>query len=301
MPQAPPALATTRLLSHMNYLLFLFLLGGPLFAQTTISSTQRYAYTANAGWIDFRSSESDGVRFTETYLTGKAYAANFGWIDFGDATPSNGYQYGNNSANDYGVNLTPEGHLSGYAYSANTGWISFEQTRGQPRLDFLTGQVTGYAWSANLGWIALDTPSSDLSTSLACPDTDFDDIGDAYEYQYFGNLTTASDTTDTDGDGANDAAEFTASTNPLLASDRLRILTHSYAPAGSNIAASFTFTSSPNRLYRLQYDADLLSPWTGSSPGSIVPGAGATTSINVSVPSGPKRFFRIEAFKPLQP
>jgi hypothetical protein len=113
-------------------LLILAGFAGGAVASSTISTTDRHAYAANAGWIDFRPTAGDGVRVDETFLSGYAYAANFGWIHLGDGSPENGHSYSNNSSSDYGVNLAADGKLTGYAYSANIGWISFEQQWGQP-------------------------------------------------------------------------------------------------------------------------------------------------------------------------
>lgn len=137
--------------------------------QSTVSPSASFAHAANAGWIDFRAGAGDGVRLTETFLSGKAYAANLGWIDCGDGSPSNGHSYSNATTGDFGVNLAADGTLSGAAYAANLGWISFEQTHGKPKLNLLTG----HAHAANAGWIALDTAFSDLATLfIARPDTD---------------------------------------------------------------------------------------------------------------------------------
>ncbi len=64
--------------------LLLLALGASGHAQSTISPTDRYAYAANAGWIDFRVSAPDGVRVSDTCLAGLAYGANFGFIDLGN-------------------------------------------------------------------------------------------------------------------------------------------------------------------------------------------------------------------------
>ena len=74
-------------------------------AQSTINSTNKYAYGANTGWMDFRSSPTYGVAVGEVYLSGKIYAANFGWIRVGDGSPVNGHTYSNAAANDTGVNM----------------------------------------------------------------------------------------------------------------------------------------------------------------------------------------------------
>ena len=133
-------------------------------AQSTISPTDKSAYAANSGWIDFRTSAANGVVATETCLAGKAYAANFGWIDLGDGSPVNGHTYSNASTTDFGVNLAASGALTGYAYAANVGWINFEQTYGQPRLNFLTGSAR--AFRRGRGWI----PPSRHAVA-ACPDS----------------------------------------------------------------------------------------------------------------------------------
>lgn len=269
-------------------------------AQSTISPTDKYAYAANAGWIDFRASAADGVVATETCLTGKAYAANFGWIDLGDGSPVNGHSYSNASATDFGVNVSVTGTLTGYAYAANIGWINFEQTYGQPRLNFLTGKFTGYAYAANLGWIALDTPSSDLvTTRLATPDTDGDGIGDAYEMLYCGKLTTMNASSDTDHDGVSDRSEYAANTRPTNPAEYLRIVSQAHNAAFTQVA--LTFTSKPNRLYTIEHDTDLVGAWSPSGLGLFAPDSGATTLRNCGYPAGPRRFFRVVAHLPLTP
>lgn len=270
-------------------------------AQSTISTTDRYAYAANAGWIDLRPSAANGVRLTETYLSGYAYAGNIGWIHFGDASPNNGHTYANSSRTDYGVNLDKLGNLTGYAYSANVGWINFEQVRGSARLNFNTGKITGHAYGANIGWISLDTPSSDLlASTIACPDTDGDGIADAYEMLNFSNLTTANASSDADADGHSDSEEYLAGTDPRDREDFLRITEQTFDIAAEK--ASFTFTSKPNRLYSIESNTSLSGPWEDSNLGTITPSTGTTTSPGfVRLEEDPKRFFRVVAHKPLQP
>ncbi|MCX6864982.1 MAG: thrombospondin type 3 repeat-containing protein [Verrucomicrobia bacterium] len=269
-------------------------------APSTISTTEKFAYAANAGWIDFRSSAADGVVVSESFLSGKAYAANFGWIDLGDGSPDNGHTYSNTSAGDCGVNLSSTGALSGYAYSANIGWINFEQSHGLPHLDFQTGTFTGYAYAANLGWIALNTASSALvTTTLSYPDSDGDGIGDSYEKRYFGNLEVADASSDFDGDGATDLQEYAANTDPKDPSSLLRITQHEYY--NSHSIVTLTFTSSSNRLYTIEHDADLVGTWADSGLALFAPDPGATSARTFRFDHGPRRFFRVLAHLPLQP
>ena len=285
--------------SFCALLLLLATAVAPATAQTsTISPTARYAYAANAGWIDFRLDTPDGVRVTDTCLSGYAYAANFGFLSFGNGAPTNGHTYSQNTAADSGVNFSPIGHLTGYAYAANVGWIQFEQTYGQPRINLLTGQFTGHAYSANLGWIALDTGFSDLlTTTIHRPDTDGDGMSDFWERLHFNNLPTATASTDSDGDGSSDAAEYTAGTDPRDPTSRLRILTHLYN--SSQTQANFTFTTVPTRLYRMEYDADLLGLWTNSALGLITPTGSVTAAALTDLSPAPRRYFRARAFQPL--
>jgi hypothetical protein len=270
----------------------------PSFGQSTISPTDRYAYAANAGWIDFRPSSADGVRVSETFMAGYAYAANFGWISFGNGVPVNGYAYANGNAADYGVNIAADGKLTGYAYAANVGWIQFEQSKGLPQVNPLTGQMSGYAYSANLGWISLKTSLTNLATTtLSRPDTDGDGIPDSWEMQHFGNLTTANATSDYDHDGSSDLSEYIAGTDPKDPLSRLKVITHSYDTGHTQ--ATLTFTSAPNRTYRLEYDYDLAGVWTNSPLGTFNPDSGSTTTRTFTFPTGPKCFFRPVAMVPL--
>lgn len=267
--------------------------------QSTISTTNRYIYSANAGWIDLRTSPTDGVQVSESYLAGKGYAANFGWIDFGDGTPSNGFSYANNSTTDFGINVASDGSLTGFSYSANVGWINFEQLFGFPRVNFLTGKFTGHIYSANIGWISLDTAVTDLLTStIAYPDTDGDGIADAWEQKRFGNLTAANGASNFDGDELSDRAEYEADTLPKDAASRLRIVSQTYNPGFTQ--NTLQFTSAPSRLYRIETSANLNGIWTNSPFGTFSPDGGLTTTRTLNFTASSSKFFRAVAVRPLQ-
>src|SRR6266436_2166875 len=73
-------------------------------AATTINATDKYAYGANLGWMDWRGDTNSGAVIGEYVCSGYLYAANIGWINLGNGSPANQIQYQNNSATDYGVN-----------------------------------------------------------------------------------------------------------------------------------------------------------------------------------------------------
>lgn len=277
--------------------------------QSTISPVDRYAYAANAGWVDCRPSPADGIVVSDTFLSGFAWAANIGWICFGDGSPANGHGYSNTSAGDFGVNLSPaSGLLSGFAYAANTGWINFQPsqespaTDWQPRLDWQTGGLAGMAWSANLGWINLATTCGVATVSIAHPDSDGDGIADAWEKLHFaGSLDVATATSNFDSDPSTDLGEYLAGTDPRSPSSYLRIL-------GFSITAdlvSVTFTSSPDRSYRIEFDDDLAPPWSDSGHGRFAPSSYPGTITTLAFPTpfepGPSCFLRVAAQLPLAP
>lgn len=270
-------------------------------ADSTISSTEKFAFAANAGWINFRPVEAgtaEGVVFGDYFLSGRAYAANFGWIDLGDGSPANGVRYQNNTAADCGVNHDGAGNLSGFAYAANAGWINFGWASAaeaeRPRVNLLTGAFSGYAWSANLGWISLG--GNLTATDMICPDSDSDGISDSWEHEQFNNLTTANAASNQDGDSATDLQEFLAATDPRDAGDFLKLVAAVYNSGRTQV--QLTFTTKPARLYRLQTSTDL-AVWTDSAEGTFAPDAGATTTRTISWQGGARHFVRAIAIKPL--
>jgi hypothetical protein len=265
-----------------------------------ISPANRYAYDANAGWIDFAPSSTVGVTVGDYFLTGQAYAANYGWINFGSG-PLNKLSYGQ-TGSDIGVNVNPAtGALSGYAYSANTGWINFgwglSNDPNRASVQRSSGIFSGYAYSANTGWIRI---ANVKSTGFAITDTDGDGIDDSWEISNFNNLTTAGIGTDFDKDGQTDAAEFAANTLPKDHQSWLRIT--SYNVNSGKTTSTITFTSSPDRLYTIRTSTDL-SGWTTAATnlgGSLeFPGTAgsATTTVTCTHAAGALRFHRVVARK----
>ena len=275
---------------------------GVVCADSTVNPVHRYAYGANAGWIDARADITNGVALGQSYCTGHLWSGNVGWIGLGSG-PTNGWHYANVSAIDWGVNHDGAGRLTGYAYGANIGWVTFEQTHGQPRIDLLTGNLSGYAWGANVGWISLANSQAFVRTDTlgAGPDTDGDGLPDAWEIEKAGDLVTLDVLdADSDDDGVPDADEYVADTDPLNPASRLEIT----AFERSGGADSATWPVAQTRLYRLvQTDSLTPSPpiWTDSGLGLILPDGAPELTRGVSDPAATQRFYRVQAVVPLAP
>ena len=268
---------------------------------STVNVTNRYAYAANTGWIDARADTANGAVIGRYVCSNYLYAANTGWIHLGDGTPANGLSYGNASAADYGVNVSPYGLLTGYAWSANTGWITFEQTYGKPSVDLKTGALQGSAWSANAGWISLSNAYAFVQTDRlgSGPDTDGDGLPDPWEYSYTNTLAGLGATpADADGDGSPDSDEYGAGTDPTDPSDLLVIT----AWTATNLpSASLTWASTDTRFYRVKLAYNLTNAWSESSLGLITdPSTPGTTRI-LSLSATNRLFLRVQSVLPLSP
>lgn len=256
-------------------------------------------WAANIGWLNWRPDAVIGVEVGQFICSGYVYSPNVGWINLGSGKPADGMLYQNNSASDFGVNVDETGNLRGYAYGSNIGWISFE-SNGAPRVDLNTGQLSGFAYGANIGWIDLGGAASLVVDSIAPgADTDHDNIPDAWELLYAGDLVTFDQSSDSDFDGQSDLQEYLADTNPLDEKDHLEVLSYSVTPDKANM--TITWTSKPTRRYQVQARSALDSSeaWSDSGLG-VQPPDGAVTTRTAPV-TAPLEFFRIRALRPLSP
>jgi len=270
---------------------------------STIDVSDKYAYGANIAWVDFRPeqpSAPEGIVVGERFLYGQAYSANCGWISLGDGSPEDGVVYGNDSATDFGVNRDEMGNLSGYAYGANIGWINFGWTdishADRPRIDPDTGVFYGYAYSANVGWINLG--AGYLSNDTIAVDIDEDGIADDWEYVWMGGLLTSDMNSDQDGDGCRDQVEAMANTDPLDASEDLKVVGFS-VDASSGIA-ELAFTSKSTVAYRIETSATL-SPdsWSDSGLGNFPGEENGVSRKQFSWPEGLHIFVRVVPLGPV--
>ncbi|MFA5131838.1 MAG: peptidoglycan-binding protein [Candidatus Paceibacterota bacterium] len=130
------------------FFIFTVLFPGVAWASTTdgtIDAAYHYAWSENAGWIDFGSSAGN-VHVADTILTGSVYGENIGWLTLNPQT------YG-------GVTNDAAGNLSGYAWGENVGWVDFSRvTIGSD------GIFAGSAYSENIGWITFGTGDNKVMT-----------------------------------------------------------------------------------------------------------------------------------------
>lgn len=146
-------------------ILLLFLFSVALAAP--IDSAHRWAWSSNAGWINFRPTHG-GVTVYDDHLEGYAWSENAGWIRLGTYTGGGSHTYANDAPTTYGVNNDGAGNLSGYAWGTNIGWVNFNPSHSQVTIDPATGEFNGYAWSENIGWIHFNNTSGFVyKTALA--------------------------------------------------------------------------------------------------------------------------------------
>ncbi len=115
-----------------------------------IDATAKYAWSENAGWLNFNS--LGGVSVFSDHLEGYAWHENIGWIKLGTFIGGTAHTYSNESNTDYGVNNDGIGNLSGYGWSENAGWINFRPVLGGV-IVYPNGDMSGYAWGESIGWI----------------------------------------------------------------------------------------------------------------------------------------------------
>ncbi len=151
--------------THFKVVICCLAFASQMLMATEIDSTEKYAWSENAGWSNFRSSHAVSEVFAD-HLEGYAWFENIGWVKLGTDSSGGTHSYENTSAYNWGVNQDGSGNLSGYAWSENVGWINFNPTHGQVTIDASSGEFDGYAWSENIGWIHFNNQSPDYNVKL---------------------------------------------------------------------------------------------------------------------------------------
>jgi len=138
----------SRLILSGLFLFALFLLfTGAITASTTngtIDSTSKYAWSNNAGWINFGAANGN-INITDSGLTGYAWNEIYGWINM---APSNS-----------GVTINASGALSGSAFGENAGWINFSGVSIS-----CSGYFTGNATGDTVGTITFTCTNCSVGT-----------------------------------------------------------------------------------------------------------------------------------------
>lgn len=142
----------------------------PALAQSNIDPTNKFAWSENCGWFNFRDANgtTQGVVVNLNHLRGFIWGENIGWINTGNG----GAPYTNIDNTNFGVNIGAGGFLSGFAWGENIGWVNFS-TQAQvgadgARYDAMAGRFRGYAWGENIGWINLDDSVHFVSSVPVC-------------------------------------------------------------------------------------------------------------------------------------
>ncbi len=283
----------------------LLLLAVSVLAESTINDTHRWSWSSGAGWMNWRSSSTNGVVVSQYYLSGWIYSSTCGWIHTGDGQPTNGVQYTNASSEDYGVNHDGEGHLSGYAWCESTGWINFGWTNNThadaPRIDLGTGDMSGYAWGGSLGWISLTNMSAHVKTDKL----DVGQIADnglplAWQILMTGstNILAGGDA-DYDGDGLTDYQEFIAGTHPTNSASKLNIAEIAIL---EDDLIRISWDMAGGRIYQVQTNANLLNTngWGYVFPAWINSGTGGVYEADLEIPTTvTSLYYRVRVALPL--
>jgi len=160
----------------------------------------RYAWAANAGWLNFRPASAGGQQpnVSDAQVTGFVWAENVGWINLSCTNR------GTCGTVDYGVTNDGFGALAGLGWSENAGWISFSCTTRNTcnavnygvTIDKATGAFSGKAWGENVGWISFDPAPGYAGMVTGWRDTDGDGILDAQD-----NCTLVANASQCNSDG----------------------------------------------------------------------------------------------------
>jgi len=263
---------------------------------STISTSNKWAWAANSGWINCLADTTNGMVLGEFVCSGYLWSSNVGWICLGNGSPTNGIRYTNVSSNDYGVNHDGAGSLRGYAWSESVGWINFENT-GAPKVDLKSGVFSGCAWGGSMGWITFTNIQAFSQTTniMTGIDSDFDGIPDQFELAHTGSLTNLGnvDNPDSDGDGMTDLEEYRAGTDPTNPNSCLEL--SNIRITGANVI--LTWSAGTTRVYKVETRTNMLTgSWVTNGVDLVFSGTNATATLSTGSYSG--LFYRIKAAMP---
>lgn len=272
-------------------------------ADSTINATHRWSWSSGAGWMNWRTDSTNGVVVGEYFLSGWIYSSTCGWIHTGDGSPTNGVNYTNQDAVDYGVNHDGVGNLSGYAWSETSGWINFGWTNTEaanaPRINLQTGNMSGYAWGGALGWIGLSNMSARVQTDAFDPGPlASNGLPVAWQILMTGgtNILTGEDY---DFDELFDYDEYIAGTHPTNPASCLRAGGFEQTESGN---FKLGWQMSGGRWYQVETNAVLTNAngWADVFPEWINSGTGGWYETEMALAANvTSLFYRIKVAMPL--
>lgn len=274
-------------------------------AGSTINTTNRWAWSSGAGWLNCRTDATNGMVIGQYYCSGYMYSGNAGWIKVGTDQPTNGYRYTNISTNDYGVNHDGKGHLTGYAWSPTFGWISFEWTNNldaadAPKINMQNGVLSGFAWGGSIGWIGLSNISAYVKTDwMTNGPAAANGLPVAWQMEVLGATNILSGgTNDYDHDGLSDYQEYVAGTHPTNSADVLEVAS---GVVSTGNYFTVTWYCESDRLYRIETNSALQqsSGWGDCGLGLIVPASNGYKTVSLSCGSNTQLFYRVKVQLPL--
>lgn len=177
----------------------------------TINSTNRYAWSENAGWIDFGPSEGN-VHVTDSALSGYAWGELVGWISLNCSNTDTC------ATVDYKVTNNNEGTLGGYAWSENVGWIDFDPANGGVTISS-SGVFSGYAWGELVGWIVFN-----CSNESSCATVDYKVSTDWRPASSRATTSTETVTTSTPSSGGSPGGSGSPAMQARIAAAQERLL-----------------------------------------------------------------------------
>ena len=177
--------------------------------------------------------------------------------------------------------------LSWFSSLALQGGIITYNLDGAGRLtgaSYGSGKSLGYTYD-NAGNLTLRQ-----FTVGAGGDSDGDGMDDAWELQYFGNLSR-NGTGDFDGDGATDLAEFLAGTLPNNPASVFKIIRVTSMPG---VSASIEWTAVPGKTYRVQYKNSPSVPVWSDLPGDVTAAASTESKTDPGIGFLAQRLYRVK-------
>ncbi len=151
--------------------LLVALTASPSVAATDVPmlSTNRFAWSENAGWMNASPSNGVGavIHFdgNNSFLSGCVWCENAGYVSLASSSAG---PFANTQSNNWGVNMNGDWQLSGFGWSESLGWINFAPSGAPVIVDCLSGRFRGKAWSENAGWLTFegDAPGASVQALI---------------------------------------------------------------------------------------------------------------------------------------